>query len=201
MPKILYGMQVADAIDQFTLKQFTTSGRYNIRGIPTLSIIQMDEDDITFRKISAIQNTAEPLGIKTEVIRTKEDGTGIRSIIEDVCSNSNNSFVVVGDSRTRNNARMWTDDMSGHVAVCDLDAICYTTLKKFYAMHHPHYAPAVAIAILALLRYYKIDLSNIQSWYWEDQFWWDVPSHIFSANLMQLSQWCIVRPREALPMI
>lgn len=157
MPKILYGMQVADAIDQFTLKQFSSSGRYSIRGIPTLSIIQMDEDDITFRKISAIQNTAEPLGIKTEVIRTKEDGTGIRSIIEDVCSTSNNSFAVVGDSRTRNNARMWTDDMSGHVAVCDLDAICYTTLKKFYAMHHPQYAPAVAIAVLALLRYYKID--------------------------------------------
>lgn len=160
MTRILYGMPVADAIDRWTGAQFICSPRFQIRGMPTLSIIRIDPErsETAVKTASAINTCAGIFGIKTDIVDMHGNNcAGIRSIIEDACSHLNNYVVVTGSSTALKNAHMWTDDMSGYVCTNDLDATCASTLARFYNEGHSQFAPAVAIAVLAILRYYKID--------------------------------------------
>lgn len=156
MANILYGMPVADAINRFTWQQFTQSSRFTMHGIPQLTIIQMGDGELCEMKRDAIMRTAKDLGIHTNVIKTSVDGARIRSIIENVCDIPDQWFIVVSDDHY-GNASMWLGDMPSQIIARDLDAICQGSMERFYTDHHPQYGPAVAIAILAFLRYYEID--------------------------------------------
>lgn len=156
MASILYGMPVADAINQFTWHQFTQSTRFTMHGIPQLAIIQMGDGELCKMRRDAIMRTAKDLGIYVNVVETSADGSKIRNIIENICDNPDQWFVVVSDDHY-GNASMWLGDMPNQIIARDLDAICQGSLERFYIDRHPHYGPAVAIAILAFLRYYEID--------------------------------------------